>query len=226
MDNWFTPLSSPKEDIPAKSHDIHSPSGTLLIDPTKPMAPTGDPTLWRFRTTTSIAFKLGSYCGNCQHHLGMLLEQIRLNKHGCKVTKFIYAHVGSSGSMGNEAGAQREDSNLIGYVAVSNKVELHRIGRRDIAVAWRGTKTWSEGRKVINTKLVHIDDDDDVMVADGFNNIYTSKTDSSMYNKSSASEQVMGEVKRLVKLYKDKGEEVDLTITGHSLGGALALLKA
>ncbi|XP_058092027.1 phospholipase A1-Igamma1, chloroplastic-like [Magnolia sinica] len=221
-----TPMSSPKEDIHRRWNDIQSPSGTLLIDPQNPWLLQEILRYGDFAQATSIAFKLGSYCGNCQHHLGMLLDQIRLNKHGYKVTKFIYAHLGSSGSMGNEAGAHRDDSNLIGYVAVSNEIELHRIGRRDIAVAWRGTKTWSEARKVIKTKLVHIDDDDDVMVADGFNSIYTSKTESSMYNKSSASEQVMGEVKRLVKLYKDRHEEVGLTITGHSLGGALALLNA
>ncbi|KAK9268200.1 hypothetical protein L1049_010643 [Liquidambar formosana] len=36
----------------------------------------------------------------------------------------------------------------------------------------------------------------------------------------------MQEVTRLVNLYKERGEQVSLTITGHSLGGALALLNA
>ncbi|KAL0011765.1 hypothetical protein SO802_006873 [Lithocarpus litseifolius] len=36
----------------------------------------------------------------------------------------------------------------------------------------------------------------------------------------------MEEVNRLIKFYKAKGEEIRFTITGHSLGGALALLNA
>lgn len=36
----------------------------------------------------------------------------------------------------------------------------------------------------------------------------------------------MKELKTLVEFYKTKGEQVSLTITGHSLGGALALINA
>ena len=36
----------------------------------------------------------------------------------------------------------------------------------------------------------------------------------------------MEEVKRLLEFFKGSGEEVSLTVTGHSLGGALALLSA
>ena len=66
----------------------------------------------------------------------------------------------------------------------------------------------------------------DAKVEHGFLSIYTSKNESTRYNKSSASDQVMKEVTKLVQFYQGKGEEVSLTITGHSLGGALALLNA
>ncbi|RZR77431.1 hypothetical protein BHM03_00002500, partial [Ensete ventricosum] len=63
-------------------------------------------------------------------------------------------------------------------------------------------------------------------VEHGFLAVYTSKSERTRYNKTSASEQVMAEIKRLVKHYRRQGEEVSLTITGHSLGGALALHNA
>lgn len=66
----------------------------------------------------------------------------------------------------------------------------------------------------------------DAKVEHGFHSIYTSKSDSTRYNKYSASQQVMKEITSLVQSYREKGEEVSLTITGHSLGGALALLNA
>jgi hypothetical protein len=50
----------------------------------------------------------------------------------------------------------------------------------------------------------------DAKVEHGFLNLYTGKNESTRYNKTSASEQAMKEVKRLVEMYREKGEEVSL----------------
>ncbi|KAM3270278.1 phospholipase A1-Igamma1, chloroplastic [Capsicum chacoense] len=99
------------------------------------------------------------------------------------------------------------------------------LGGETLLYHWRGTVTPSEWYENMQKKLEPIGYKDS-KVEHGFLSIYTSKSDSTRYNKSSASEQVMKELKTLVDFYKTKGEEVSLTITGHSLGGALALLNA
>ncbi|KAE8719991.1 putative Isoflavone reductase [Hibiscus syriacus] len=65
-----------------------------------------------------------------------------------------------------------------------------------------------------------------IKVQSGFLGVYCSKGEFTRYNKLSAKEQVMEEIRRLVAFFRNRGEEVSLTICGHSLGGALALLNA
>ena len=92
-------------------------------------------------------------------------------------------------------------------------------------MAWRGTVAPSEWLSDIKASLEQIGEGG-VKVESGFHSIYASKSESTRYNKLSASEQVMEAVKRLLEFFKGRGEEVSLTVTGHSLGGALALLNA
>ncbi|EEF39850.1 triacylglycerol lipase, putative [Ricinus communis] len=67
-----------------------------------------------------------------------------------------------------------------------------------------------------------------IPMLNAFHNIYTSKDPNSVYSKSSAREQVLAAVRRVVdKCYKaDPNEAVSITVIGHRLGGSLATLNA
>ncbi|GKV36824.1 hypothetical protein SLEP1_g44915 [Rubroshorea leprosula] len=146
------------------------------------------------------------------------------NPYKYEVTKFFYARseiqVLDWFSVGQ--------SNWMGYVAVATDEGKAVLGRRDILIAWRGTKRNIEVIKDIQADLVSAADilgeNGDPKVHHGWHSIYTSKDLQSTFNKTSARDQVLGEVRRLVELYKD--EEISVTITGHSLGAAIATLSA
>ncbi|PKA64703.1 Phospholipase A1-II 1 [Apostasia shenzhenica] len=155
------------------------------------------------------------------------------------VTKFIYATSGipmpDSFFVRSLAKDWRlEQSNWTGYVAVAADEGKAAMGRRDILVAWRGTQRALEWVNNLDFNLVSAQDifgasspDGDggePMVHQGWLSVYTSDDPNSAFNKKSARDQVLQEVKRLVDLYK--GEEISITIAGHSLGSALATLTA
>ncbi|KAE8699519.1 Phospholipase A1-Igamma1 [Hibiscus syriacus] len=129
-----------------------------------------------------------------------------------------------------EALVWSETANWIGYVAVSNNETLKRLGRRDIAVAGRGTVTRLEWIADLMDFLKHVSSnkipwpDSTVKVKSGFIDLYTNKDENYRFCKLSAREQISTEVKKFVEMYKD--EELSLTITGHSLGNALVILSA
>ncbi|KAJ7950772.1 Phospholipase A1 [Quillaja saponaria] len=125
-------------------------------------------------------------------------------------------------------------SSWIGYVAVcDNKEEIKRLGRRDVVIAFRGTATCFEWLENLRATLSHLpcinkttsdceihSDECGPMVESGFLSLYTSGIASS----PSLQQMVREEIARLLQSYGD--EPLSLTITGHSLGAALATLAA
>ncbi|KAL4291625.1 hypothetical protein GQ457_14G006100 [Hibiscus cannabinus] len=125
---------------------------------------------------------------------------IKGNKFKYAVTHFLYA-----------------ESAWFGYVAVAPDDGKAVLGRRDILVAWRGTKTDSEWIKNSNCTQKRATElfgpTTNAMVHTGFLSLYTD-----------ARKQVLDAVSELVNKYQN--EEISITVTGYSLGAALATLTA
>lgn len=176
----------------------------------------------------------------CRYPKSSLLTRSGLGKSGYKITKNLRATCGIQLPKWIHKMYQLpcNQSSWIGYVAVcQDKEEIARLGRRDVVVALRGTATcleWLENLRATLTKLPdhmssnngHNDSDGDdnncgsPMVENGFLSLYVSKTATS----PSLQDMVREEIARVIQSYGD--EPLSLTITGHSLGAALAILSA
>ncbi|XP_019170936.1 PREDICTED: phospholipase A1-Igamma1, chloroplastic-like [Ipomoea nil] len=235
-----TPAMSPKENISSKWRELQGcRDWEGLLDPLHPWLRREIIKYGEFAQATYDALDLDQYSeyyGSCLYSRHKLLDKLGLTRSGYEVVSYIYAmssHIDYmppewllEGSSSSYVRAWSKDSNWIGFIAVSNDEETRRIGRRDIVVSWRGTVTPSEWSENLQNKLEPIGLGD-AKVERGFLSIYTSKRDSTRYNKHSASEQAMLVLHKLVDyFYRTKGELLSLTITGHSLGGALAVLNA
>lgn len=95
-------------------------------------------------------------------------------------------------------GAWSAESNWMGYVAVATDAGAARLGRRDIVVAWRGTKRAVEWADDLDITLVPATGVvgpgpgwSQPAVHRGFLSVYASRNSTSRFNKQSAREQVM-----------------------------------
>ncbi|KAJ6868253.1 hypothetical protein NC651_033343 [Populus alba x Populus x berolinensis] len=114
-----------------------------------------------------------------------------------------------------------KESAWTGYVAVTTDEGNMVLGRRDILVCWRGTILASEWAKNLQFDLVSaaeiVGGAHNPKMHHGFHSVYLAKSSSSKYNKNSAREQVLAEVRRLVDKNAHNGEDVSITVAGHSL---------
>ncbi|KAG0591752.1 hypothetical protein KC19_1G199200 [Ceratodon purpureus] len=176
------------------------------------------------------------YMGSNLFSIDTMFEKVGLPDTGYEITDYLFATTSvDSFILRNQApDAWSRNSNWIGYIAVCvDEEKIKRMGRRDILLAWRGTATKLEWAANLAKTLVPCSLDpratDDVpwnmkvMMEEGFLNLYTTANSQTRYNRDSARVQILKELKRLIKKYDD--EELSITITGHSLGAAMAVLS-
>ncbi|KAK9288536.1 hypothetical protein L1049_016995 [Liquidambar formosana] len=163
---------------------------------------------------------------NCKYGKKTMFTEVGMGDSGYKVTKYIYATADVNIPIQNVDSCGR----WIGYVAVSSDDEVKRLGRRDILITFRGTVTNPEWIANLMSSLTpaRLDPHNprpDVKVESGFLSLYTSDESScSKFGLGSCREQLLSEVSRMINKYK--GEEMSITVAGHSMGSSLGLLLA
>ncbi|KAG2619547.1 phospholipase A1-Igamma1, chloroplastic-like isoform X1 [Panicum virgatum] len=232
-----------QEELPARWREIHGRDDWAgLLDPMDPLLRSE---LIRYGELAQACYDAfdydpySRYCGSCKYPRRELFERLGMAgaARGYAVSRYLYATSNfrfPAFFPQSRAGAKiwSQSANWIGYVAVSTDEESARLGRRDVAIAWRGTVTRLEWVSDLMDFLRPVAaegipcPDPDVKVLAGFADLYTDRDPTCRFCKYSAREQVLTEVRRLVGRYAARGEEVSITVTGHSLGSALAMLSA
>ncbi|CAN0921884.1 Phospholipase A(1) DAD1, chloroplastic [Linum grandiflorum] len=173
---------------------------------------------------------------SCKFSRNSLLPSCGLPSTGYVVTKHLRSTCGVHLPRWIDRGPSHwlsKRSTWIGYVAVcQDKEEIKRLGRRDVVIAFRGTATCLEWLENLRVNLTCFPDgerigrvDDAPMVESGFLSMYTSGSATC----PSLQSMVKDEVAKIAEAYgggKEDEPPLSFTITGHSLGAALAILSA
>ncbi|KAJ1391389.1 Fungal lipase-like domain [Sesbania bispinosa] len=200
-----------------------------LLDPLHPLLRQEIIRYGEFVTASYKAFDLDPNSKrylNCKYGKKSMLREVGMGKCGYDVTKYIYATPPDNIITNNSCNSGR----WIGYVAVSSDEEaVKRLGRRDIVITFRGTVTNQEWISNLMSSLTPAmldphNPQPHVKVESGFLSLYTSHETSSKFGLESCREQLLSEVSGLINKYK--GETLSISLAGHSMGSALALLLA
>ncbi|KDP42875.1 hypothetical protein JCGZ_23817 [Jatropha curcas] len=162
---------------------------------------------------------------SCKYGKKNMLNQVGMGNSGYQVTKYIYVTPDVNIPIQDTPSCGR----WIGYVAVSSDDTVKRLGRRDIVITFRGTVTNQEWvanfmSSLEPARLDPLNPRPEVKVELGFLNLYTSGESNDKFGLESCRQQLLSEVSRLLNKYK--GEEISISIAGHSMGSSLGLLLA
>ncbi|KAK7295830.1 hypothetical protein RJT34_18742 [Clitoria ternatea] len=204
-----------------------------LLDPLHPLLRQEIIRYGEFVTASYKAFDLDPNSKrylNCKYGKKSMLNEVGMPNSGYEVTKYIYATPDINFPITNTINSCNS-GRWIGYVAVSSDEAVKRLGRRDIVITFRGTVTNQEWISNLMSSLTPAMVDPhnprpEVKVESGFLSLYTSHESSSRFGLGSCREQLLSEVSRLMKKYKGENNELSISLAGHSMGSALALLLA
>lgn len=237
--NYKPKLEEHLERLPEEWRQIHGESDWAgLLEPMDPLLRSEVIRYGEMAQACYDAFDFdpfSKYCGSCRFTRRSFFSSLEMPHHlGYAVTRYLYAtaniNLPNFFKHSRWSKMWSKHANWAGYVAVSDDATTKLLGRRDITIAFRGTVTRLEWVADLMDFLKPISSngipcpDHTVKVESGFLDLYTDKEETCGYAKYSAREQVLSEVKRLLEIYNK--EEVSVTITGHSLGSALAILSA
>ncbi|KAK7304298.1 hypothetical protein VNO77_45166 [Canavalia gladiata] len=205
-----------------------------LLDPLHPVVRQEIVRYGELVTASYKAFDLDPHSKrylNCKYGKKSMFREIGMPNCGYQVTKYIYATPDINLPITNSSNSSSNSSSSrwIGYVAVCSDEAVKKLGRRDIVVTFRGTVTNQEWISNLMSSLTPAMLDPhnprpEVKVESGFLSLYTSEESSSKFGLESCREQLLSEVSRLINIYK--GESLSISLAGHSMGSALALLLA